>query len=89
MTSSKTGTVDKIRATLAGSDGYLTQPISDIALARTRSTLIQLGVASPASQTPSPPARPPSQATPQQKGDEKEKKKGVNFEMNLRIDYKI
>ena len=64
MTSSKTGTVDKIRATLAGSDGYLTKPISDIALARTLSTLIKLGVASPASETHMHSARPPSQATP-------------------------
>ena len=64
MTSSKTGTVDKIRATLAGSDGYLTKPISDIALARTLSTLIKLGVATPASETPMRSARPPSQATP-------------------------
>lgn len=64
MTSSKTGTVDKIRATLAGSDGYLTKPISDIALARTLSTLIKLGAATPASETPMRSARPPSQATP-------------------------
>ena len=64
MTSSKTGTVDKIRATLAGSDGYLTKPISDIALARTLSMLIKLGVASPASETHMHSARPPSQATP-------------------------
>jgi two-component system cell cycle response regulator len=64
MTSSKTGTVDKIRATLAGCDGYLTKPISDIALARTLSTLIKLGVASPASETHMRSARPPSQATP-------------------------
>ena len=64
MTSSKTGTVDKIRATLAGCDGYLTKPISDIALARTLSTLIGLGTATPASDTPMRSARPPSQATP-------------------------
>jgi len=64
MTSSKTGTVDKIRATLAGSDGYLTKPISDIALARTLSTLIGLGAVTPASDTPMRSARPPSQATP-------------------------
>ena len=64
MTSSKTGTVDKIRATLAGCDGYLTKPISDIALARTLSTLIGLGTATPASNTPMRSARPPSQATP-------------------------
>lgn len=64
MTSSKTGTVDKIRATLAGSDGYLTKPIGDIALARALSTLIGLGAATPASDTPMRSARPPSQATP-------------------------
>ena len=62
MTSSKTGTVDKIRATLAGCDGYLTKPISDLALARTLSTLIKLGASTPASEAPVRSARPPFQA---------------------------
>ena len=63
MTSSKTGTVNKIRATLAGCDGYLTKPISDVALARTLSALTKLGVSPPASKAPGPSERASSQAS--------------------------
>ena len=63
MTSSKTGTVDKIRATLAGCDGYLTKPISDVALARTLSALTKLSVSPPASKAPGSSERAPSQAS--------------------------
>jgi CheY-like chemotaxis protein len=63
MTSSKTGTIDKIRATLAGCDGYLTKPISDVALARTLSTLIKLDASTPASKTSVRSERPSSQAS--------------------------
>ena len=63
MTSSKTGTIDKIRATLAGCDGYLTKPISDIALTRTLSALINQGASTPASKAPVLSERAPSQAS--------------------------
>jgi CheY-like chemotaxis protein len=63
MTSSKTGTVDKIRATLAGCDGYLTKPISDVALARTLSALTNLGASPPASKAPVLSERASSQAS--------------------------
>jgi len=63
MTSSKTGTIDKIRATLAGCDGYLTKPISDVALARILSTLIKLDASTPASKTSVRSERPSSQAS--------------------------
>jgi CheY-like chemotaxis protein len=63
MTSSKTGTIDKIRATLAGCDGYLTKPISDLALARTLSAHFKLGASAPASEGFLRSGRTPSQAS--------------------------
>jgi CheY-like chemotaxis protein len=63
MTSSKTSTIDKIRATLAGCDGYLTKPISDVALARALSALIKLGASTPASKAPVLSERAPSHAS--------------------------
>ncbi len=63
MTSSKTGTIDKIRATLAGCDGYLTKPISEVELARVLSAQIKLRVATSTANQPERPSRPPSQAT--------------------------
>ena len=41
MTSSRTGTIDKIRASMAGCDGYLTKPINEAELARTLSTYVK------------------------------------------------
>jgi CheY-like chemotaxis protein len=41
MASSKTGTIDKIRATLSGCDGYLTKPINETELARTLSLQVK------------------------------------------------
>jgi CheY-like chemotaxis protein len=63
MTSSKTGTIDKIRATLAGCDGYLTKPISDLALARTLSAYFKLGASAQASEGFLRSGRTPSQAS--------------------------
>lgn len=63
MTSSRTGTIDKIRASMAGCDGYLTKPINEAELARTLSTHIKrsLSVNAPGLST-APGARPPFQS---------------------------
>lgn len=63
MTSSRTGTIDKIRASMAGCDGYLTKPINEAELARTLSTHIKrsLSVSAPGLST-APGARPPFQS---------------------------
>ena len=59
MASSKTGTIDKIRATLSGCDGYLTKPINETELARTLSTQVK---------RPTSPLAPGTQAAPPQSG---------------------
>lgn len=59
MASSKTGTIDKIRATLAGCDGYLTKPINETELARTLSTQVK---------RPTSPAAPGTRVAPPQSG---------------------
>lgn len=63
MTSSRTGTVDKIRASMAGCDGYLTKPINEEELARMLSTHIKrsLTVRAPGLST-APGVRPPFQS---------------------------
>ncbi len=63
MTSSRTGTIDKIRASMAGCDGYLTKPINEAELARMLSTHIKrsLTVRAPGLST-APSARPPFQS---------------------------
>lgn len=63
MTSSRTGTIDKIRASMAGCDGYLTKPINEAELARMLSTHIKrsLSVSAPGLST-APGARPPFQS---------------------------
>lgn len=63
MTSSRTGTIDKIRASMAGCDGYLTKPINEAELARTLSTHIKrsLSVSAPSLST-APGTRPPFQS---------------------------
>ena len=63
MTSSKTGTIDKIRASMAGCDGYLTKPINESDLMRTLSAYATNGLASASPGIPAPPAaRAPSQS---------------------------
>jgi len=65
MTSSKTGTIDKIRASLSGCDGYLTKPINEVELARTLSAHTKRstppGASSPSATLS---ARPPFQSMP-------------------------
>lgn len=63
MTSSRTGTIDKIRASMAGCDGYLTKPINEDELARLLSTHIKKNLAVGAPDMPTaPPVRPPFQS---------------------------
>lgn len=63
MTSSKTGAVDKIRAALAGCDGYLTKPISEAELARTLAAHIKQTIApAAAGVSAAVSARPPVQS---------------------------
>jgi CheY-like chemotaxis protein len=63
MTSSKTGAIDKIRAALAGCDGYLTKPINEAELVRTLSTHVKKSLTvSSAGVSSAPTARPPFQS---------------------------
>ena len=63
MTSSRTGTIDKIRASMAGCDGYLTKPINEAELARTLSTHVKKSLTVGASGLSSAStARPPFQS---------------------------